>query len=275
MNFIKPYNFYVVAMFTGLLGTASLALSGCAHVKTSNPIDPYEKVNRQLYKVNACLDKTVMRPAAIVYNNIIPSPIQQGVSNAFNNLLGPEAIINDLLQGRPGYAFLDFLRTIVNTTLGLGGILDVAKHFNLPTHSNDFGKTFAVWTHQTQSAYLMVPFFGPSTTRDIWGLPLAAAVNPLFYINNNVVTYLPFGLYYVNLRAQLLPLDKLIDQSYDPYIAVRDAFLARRNAAVIANNQAGDYCSRQGSHVEQPITSYVAQGANIGATAALEDFDFK
>lgn len=255
--------------------TSSLLLSACAHGPNANPQDPYEPFNRQMFKINYSLDRTVMRPAAVVYDSLIAPPIQQGVSNAFTNLLGPEAIINDLLQGRPGYALLDFLRTVVNSTIGVAGVFDVAKHMGLPTHRNDFGKTYAVWTHNNCSPYLMIPFFGPSTSRDAVGLALAAGTNPLFYINNNVVTYLPFGLYYVNLRAQLLPLDKLVDSSFDPYIAVRDAYLQRRNAAVAANTGAGDYCSRRGTPVEQPITSYVAQGANMPASTndALDDFN--
>lgn len=262
-----------------LLRTTTLCLSAalvsaCAHGPNANPQDPYEPFNRQMFKINYSLDRTVMRPAAVVYNSLVPSPFQQGVSNAFNNLLGPEAIITDLLQGRPGYALLDFLRTVVNTTIGVGGLFDVAKHMGLPVHGNDFGKTYAVWRNRVESPYVMIPFFGPSTSRDAIGLVLAAGTNPLFYINNNVVTYLPFGLYYVNLRAQLLPLDKLVDQSFDPYAAVRDAYLQRRNAAVAANLSAGDYCSRHGAPVEQPLNSYVAQGANMNASDndALDDF---
>lgn len=259
---------------TACLTLTPLLLSACAHGPNANPQDPYEPFNRQMFKINYSLDRTVMRPSAVIYNSLVPPPIQQGVSNAFNNLLGPEAIINDILQGRPGYALLDFLRTVVNSTIGVAGIFDVAKHMGLPTHGNDFGKTYALWRHRNESPYLMVPFFGPSTARDTVGLFLAAGTNPLFYINNNVVTYLPFALYYINLRAQLLPLDKLVDQSFDPYSAVRDAYLQRRNAAVAANTSAGDYCSRRGLPAEQPLSHYVAQGANIATTDndALDDF---
>lgn len=256
------------------LALCSLTLIGCTSKKPLTPQDPYEPLNRQMFKINTCLDKTVLRPAAIAYNHLIPSPIQQGVSNAFNNLLGPEAIVNDLLQGKPKYAVVDFLRTLLNSTLGILGVIDVAKHMGLPVHSNDFGKTFAVWSANKKSAYLMIPFFGPSTLRDAIGLPLAATTNPLFYFQSNVITYVPFAVYYVNLRAELLPLDKLIEDSFDPYAAVRDAYLQRRNEAVIANAATPDYSRHNPGEGEKPLTQYVAEGANLAPVAADDDFTF-
>lgn len=249
-------------------------LAGCSHKQATDPRDPYEAFNRQVFKVNHCLDRTVLRPAAVVYNNLVAPPIQQGVSNAFDNLLEPEIMVNDLLQAKLNFALIDMTRMLINTILGFGGIIDVAKHIGLPYHSNDFGKTFAYWSANKQSAYVMLPFWGPSTIRDALGLPFAAATNPLFYFKSDIITYVPFTLSYVNLRAQLLPLDKLVDEAFDPYAAVRDAYLQHRNAQIAANDMQADYCRYRPAQDERTFRQEVTEGNLNSLTPPEKEFSF-
>src|SRR3990167_1987410 len=259
-----------------MLAFAASSLLGCANTKPTDPRDPFETFNRGMFKFNRCLDKTVLKPTAVVYNNIVAPPIQKGVSNAFNNLLEPTVMVNDLLQGKINYAFIDLTRMIINTTFGLVGLIDVAKHVGLPYHSNDFGRTFAHWSAKKDSAYLMLPFFGPSTIRDTVGLPFAAATNPLFYFKSNVITYVPFAVSYVNVRAQLLPLDKMIDESFDPYAAIRDAYLQHRRQQIDANDAQGDY-SRHHPLQEEETPSDTSSQDNVNHSndpPPEDDFSF-
>lgn len=256
-----------------IISMCSSLLLGCANKNPTNPQDPYETLNRNIFKINTCLDKVILRPTAVVYNNLVAPPIQHGISNTLNNLVEPTTMVNDLLQGKFNFALIDMTRMLVNSTLGLGGLIDVAKHTGLPYHSNDFGKTFAYWSANKKSAYLMLPFLGPSTIRDTIGLPFAAGTNPLFYFNNNLVTYVPFAVYYVNTRAQLLTLDPMLNDAFDPYAAVRDAYLQRRNQQVIANAEQPDYC-RYNPPQDETTFSQDAATANTSTVQPEPTDDF-
>jgi phospholipid-binding lipoprotein MlaA len=204
-------------------------ISSCAH-KPSNPaVDPYENFNRAIFAFNQDIDHLVLRPIAKVYNRITPPPLQTGINNAFSNIGEITTLPNDLLQGKIKYVFLDFWRFFFNSTIGIGGLFDVASHIGLPKHRNSFGLTLAYWSGKnSKSPYLVLPFFGSSTFRSAFGLPVDFLTSPYPYIHPTT-SYIAEGLMIVNMRSSFLPADKLLDDAFDPYIFARNAYLQRHN----------------------------------------------
>lgn len=216
---------------TGLVTTATL--SGCAHQGT-NPIDPYESFNRKVYRFNTSIDSALLKPIAKGYKAILPGFIRKGVNNAFNNLDMVPSVANDLLQAEGKWAIKDSWRFIVNSTLGIGGLFDVATSFGLPAHYNDVGLTLAKWGDKN-SPYIVIPLLGPSTIRDGYGMLFQFSLwSPYVYINNDPLAYGLAGLRYIDLRSQLLDSEAIMDEALDKYSFMRDAYLQHRNY-LIAN----------------------------------------
>src|SRR5688572_10925777 len=128
-----------------LLMFLAALLAGCAHSPPDEPLDPIEPVNRVVYSFNDTIDKYALRPAAKGYVKVLPSPVRTGVNNFFVNLFYPRVIVNSFLPGRPRHGVSDIGRFLVNTTVGLLGIFDVATPIGLQRHRADFGQTFGVW----------------------------------------------------------------------------------------------------------------------------------
>ncbi len=210
--------------------TASLTLlASCA---TVDQPDPYESYNRQVFKFNRAVDKVLFRPIAVVYDTITPNFMQRGISNFFANVYQVPTIANDVLQANPGWALSDIMRLVVNSTVGIGGLIDVAKPLGLEPHDQTFGLTLARWGY-TNSSYLILPFLPPGTVRDLAGLgvdSLAFSVWP--YIDPHWIAYAAAGTSFIIARAQFLSTDKLVDEALDPYVFVRDAYLQRMNARI-------------------------------------------
>lgn len=201
-------------------------------------VDPYEKFNRHVFAFNMALDKHVFRPIAHGYDVIIPVPIRKGISNFFANLDMLNTIPNDLLQGKTAYFTADTWRFILNSTLGIGGLFDVATRFGLPKHHEDFGLTLAYWGGECglkPQPYLMLPILGSTTTRDAFGKIPAYATWPFTYVDPQYYNYGALALNAVDKRADLLPADKLVNDSFDPYIFVRSAYLQSRNHNIEKN----------------------------------------
>ncbi|CAM4437735.1 MAG: Intermembrane phospholipid transport system lipoprotein MlaA [Legionella sp.] len=214
----------------------SLALAGCVS-KGTNPADPYEPFNRKVYKFNSALDKVVLKPSAKVYRAVLPAFVRKGVNNFYSNLDLIPTVGNDLLQAEGKWAIRDTWRFLINSTLGVGGILDVAKEFSLQPHSNDLGLTLAKWGDKN-SPYLVLPFLGPSTIRDGAGwLFQFALYSPYVYINEDAVVYSLLALRYVDLRSQLLATDRIMDEALDKYAFMRDAYLQHRNYLISGAKQ--------------------------------------
>jgi phospholipid-binding lipoprotein MlaA len=195
-------------------------------------VDPYEKFNRAMFSFNDHLDRWILRPVAVGYDKVTPTPLHQGITNFFDNLDTLTSIPNDLLQGKTAYFTADTWRFIVNSTLGIGGLFDIATRFGLPKHHEDFGLTLAYWSGPNDlkpQPYLVLPFLGSSTTRDAFGKIPDAATWPFNYIYPQYYSLGVEAVYYVNLRASLLPADKLVNEAFDPYIFVRSAYLQSRN----------------------------------------------
>lgn len=209
-----------------LLLTIMLTSVGCAC------IDPLEPMNRKIFVFNMALDHAIFRPVAKAYDKIVPAPVVCAIGNFFDNIDDITNVANNALQLKFYDAWSDVWRVGFNTTFGLLGLFDVATCAGLPKHHQDFGLTLARYGY-VRSTYLMIPLFGPATIRDTvgWGVDWRyLSVWP--YIEPKSLRYGLYGLRLVHKRALLLPADKLIDESVDPYIFVRDAYLQKRNCDI-------------------------------------------
>lgn len=213
--------------FIVLLALVTL-VSGCA-TTGSNPADPYEEYNRSVWKFNRGLDNAILKPIAKGYKAVTPDPVETGVSNFFSNIGEITTIINDLLQGKLGKAGKDTGRFLINSTLGLAGILDPATEMGLEKEEEDFGQTLATWGVDS-GPFLMLPFLGPSTARDGLGtiVDAAAFYTPYDDLNDEQTEWALRSLDFVQTRASLLPLEEQLEAALDEYLLVRDAYLQRR-----------------------------------------------
>ncbi|MEL6868635.1 MAG: VacJ family lipoprotein [Pseudomonadota bacterium] len=207
------------------------ALSGCASNQTVPANDSWEGVNRAIYGFNNVADTIIVKPLAKGYRFVTPDPVEQGVSNVFSNLAYPTVAVNNLLQGKPGDAARDAARFVLNSTLGIAGIFDVAKRAGLEKNNEDFGQTLAVWGVPS-GPYVMLPFLGPSTLRDAVSLPLDQALHVRNYIDESGTRDKLLVLQIISLRARLLAFDEQIQASNDPYIFIREAYLQNRNFSI-------------------------------------------
>lgn len=211
--------FVLPILFTSLF---MLLMSGCA----THKIDPYESTNRKIHAFNSTADEYVLKPIAQGYKAVVPDPIEQGITNVFANLYDPFISLNQLLQGKPKEALSDLGRFLVNSTIGLFGILDVASKLDLEKHHEDFGQTLATWGVE-QGPYIVLPFLGPSNPRDGTALLVDQYGYLPGYIDNVGARNAVFALWLINKRANLISTEKLI--SGDEYLFIRDAYLQNRD----------------------------------------------
>ena len=184
--------------------------------------DPFEEINRSIYKFNKAVDESFARPVAEVYDNLVPSFIKYGITNFFDNIEEIDNSFNQLLQGKPGYAVNDFARFCVNTTIGLVGLVDVASSLGLDSHDEDFGQTLGVWGVPT-GPYLMLPFYGPSSPRDLVGRPISGVLSGTFSIEESDVRLSITALDALETRARLLDVESLIVG--DKYTFIKNSYL--------------------------------------------------
>lgn len=227
------------AVAAALFGTLSLA--GCA-TGPGNPgnvppqrRDPLAPMNREVYRFNNLVDSALIRPLAKGYVRVTPRPVRTSISNFFSNLELPVTIVNDLLQLKPIDAVRDTGRFFANSTLGIAGLFDPASSWGLVPHSEDFGITLARWGVPS-GPYLVIPFFGPSDVRDALGLYVDYFGSAYQWTGwhpgtRNAV----FALQVVSLRAQFLNYDQLLEQAYDPYAFMRNAYLQSRDQTIRKN----------------------------------------
>lgn len=212
-----------------LLGVLLLAwLAGCATVQHPDPRDPWESYNRSMTKFNNAVDKAVLKPVATAYVDVLPTPVRTGVGNFFGNLGDAWSFVNNTLQGKTVFALDSFWRVLINTTIGLGGVLDPATEMHLARHRQDFGSTLGYWG-VGPGPYFVLPILGPSTLRDAAALPVDYYGNPAHLIDSTQTRNQLTALHLVDTRARLLGADKLIDQAaLDPYSFIRDGYFQRR-----------------------------------------------
>ncbi|MCL4722506.1 MAG: VacJ family lipoprotein [Gammaproteobacteria bacterium] len=219
---------------------AALLLAGCATqgtVSTTEPNDPFEPVNRAMYKLNDLGDRYLLRPMAVGYERALPLQIRSGVRNIFSNLLYPVTIVNDLLQGKWAQTGRDGARFVVNSTIGLAGIFDPATRIGLTENDEDFGQTLGKWG-VAEGPYLVIPVFGPRTVRDGVGSLADLPLTPFLAVfgDETSVRLGAYVLYSVDGRSRLLDVDQQVFDAFDPYAFVRDAYLQNRRYRVLDGN---------------------------------------
>lgn len=221
--------------------SAALALPVQAAAEDMAERDPWEGFNRQMFAFNMTLDDYLVKPLAKGYRAVTPDPVEQGVDNAFANLRELTNVLNDALQWKWGQAANDSGRFLINTTLGLAGIFDVAGHFGLARgDGEDLGQTLAVWG-LAEGPYMMLPLLGPSTLTRTLSLPADLDALAIGQIQDVALRNSLTGLRMVSLRAKLLPLEEKMEEgmSGDKYAFIRDIYLQNR-AFLINDGQVED-----------------------------------
>jgi phospholipid-binding lipoprotein MlaA len=247
-----------------------LSLAGCATTNMGTPGDPLERMNRATHRFNVSVDRAVLRPVAVGYRKHVPQVVQTGVNNFLDHLAYTTTIVNDLLQLKVTDTLIDIGRFTVNSTLGLGGILDPASHFGIPRNDEDFGQTLGRWGVPS-GPYVVLPFLGPSSVRDA----------PSFYVDvqtdlrigeylDSTTEWALVGLSLVNRRAELLAFDSSYEGAYDPYAFIRDAWLQRREYQVKDGDVADDIPLDESGDLEDPAPDQPStEGASSSATSLI------
>ena len=183
--------------------------------------DPFENLNRKTFEFNEKMDEKIAKPIAQTYSQL-PPRIKKGISNFFDNLEEVDTFVNQLLQGKPKESINDLTRFLINTTIGLGGFIDVASKMGLERHEEDFGQTLAVWG-VGQGPYIMLPLLGPSTLRDTLSRPVSSFLSVTFHMTETDVNIALKGMDAIETREKLLDVEALL--SGDKYAFVKDAYI--------------------------------------------------
>ncbi|HPE47220.1 MAG TPA: VacJ family lipoprotein [Hyphomonas sp.] len=207
--------------------------------------DPYENFNREMFAFNNEVDKYALGPAASAYKTVTPEFARDRVGDFLSNLKSPVVFANDVLQAEPGRAADTFYRFAINTTVGLAGLWDAAGHFGIEGHSEDFGQTLAVWGLDS-GPYLVMPFIGPTNPRDLFGMGVDRALDPLTWTefdgNPNLDDQIMAGrivLGGLNARVALDDQIRQLNEQPEPYVALRRIYSSQRQAE-IRNGQMQD-----------------------------------
>lgn len=240
LAFLRPRR--PVLLLLPLLGLAACATPRAGDLDQA-ALDPWEKTNRRIFALNNGIDRYALRPAANVYRAVVPRPARNGIHNALSNYNEPLNFTNAVLQGKISGAFRVLDRFIVNSTVGLGGLVDVASGIGRPEENHDYGQTFAVWGIES-GPFLMLPLFGPSTVRDGVGTVLDLAANPADLSRNWIANPSIFwrlgqaSTQVVDLRARVSDqgADKMMADSLDAYTLVKSAWLQRRLSQIWDGN---------------------------------------
>jgi phospholipid-binding lipoprotein MlaA len=225
----------LMTLISGGCATNSTAADEEGQASAENNSDPWEQVNRPIFQFNRRLDRVTLKPIATGYERFVPSFVRTGFGNFSANLRGPANIINNFLQGKGADGFGEIGRFFVNSTIGVLGLIDVASKIGIESHHEDFGQTLAVWG-VPDGPYVMVPFAGPQTLRDVFAFPVDVVTGPLWYYEHDKVRYGLYALYFIDLRAEFLDVDDLLDEAFDPYVRLREAYLQNRRYEVYDGN---------------------------------------
>ena len=217
----------------------ALLLAQAAAATAGTPGDPLEKLNRATYAFNDALDRMLARPAARGYVAVVPQPVRKAISNFAANLTYPAVIVNDALQGKVKDAGSDVMRLVINTTLGIGGLADPATRIGFQSHDEDFGQTLGHWGVPA-GPYLVVPLLGPSDFRDAPAKFVDTYVTPYHYLKSTRARYGFQLLVLFDRRVELLAADSALRNAFDPYVFVRNAYVARRSYLVHDGNVPDD-----------------------------------
>lgn len=222
--FIKP-------VVTALGLSSVLSLNACTSITNHpyDPNDPLQTVNRGTFAFNQQFDRFLLKPTAEVYKAVTPAPARKGVNNFFMNLNEIPTTVNYALQARPGEAYESLWRFLINSTVGIGGLFDVATHMGMERTTNDFGITLSVWGFSS-SPYFVIPFLGPSNIRDGLGLAVDYEYFTVWpYMNDVALRNVLLGLDMVRIRTNLLESEDILDAAaLDKYTLTRDAYVQYR-----------------------------------------------
>jgi len=224
-----------------LLVLVLLGLQGCATVQNADARDPWESMNRSVYKFNDVVDNVAIKPVAQAYVAVIPSLVRTGVHNFLGNLSDVWSMANSAMQLKGQATAETFMRINVNTFLGLGGLLDVATEMRLEKRKEDFGQTLGYWGVKP-GPYLVLPLLGPSTLRDGLATPLDMQGNPSQAFTDEATRNALTTVRVLDVRSGLLQtVDVIKAASLDPYTFVRDAYLQKRNNDIHDGNPPADF----------------------------------
>ena len=217
-------------------------LAGCATLPPGakpDARDPLERFNRTMFKLDDSLVEDVGRPVGKTWSTVTPAVVRRGIANVFANLHMPSVMINDALQGRFSAAYTDFARLAINSTFGIGGLIDAASWGGVARNDNDFGRTLGTWGVPS-GPYLVLPLFGPSTVRDAVARVPETYANPVTYIKNTEALWGTEALGVLNdLTESILPTYDLLDSQhpFDRYGFARNAYLQRRDFLIHGDSQ--------------------------------------
>lgn len=226
----------LLSMLFAVFTLASLT-GGCASTSgmANDQNDPYESINRKVFAFNDALDQHFALPAAKVYKAVVPEPARDGIHNALTNLSSPVTLANDILQGDVAHAAQTVGRAVVNSSIGLGGLVDVATPLGIPGHDADFGETLALYGVQ-EGPYLVLPLMGPSNPRDMAGGLIDIAFDPLTYIGMREKGWWTSGRQVLHLlderAANIDTLDAVRKSSVDLYATLRSLYRQHRSAQI-------------------------------------------
>ena len=240
-----------------LLGGAT----GCATTGVADPRDPLEGFNRAMYSFNEGFDTVLAKPVATAYKTL-PDPVLGWVRNFFSNIADLWIGVNNLIQGKPADAVTDWARFAFNSTLGLLGINDVATSIGLEKHDEDLGQTLGRWG-MDEGAYLVIPFWGPSSLRDGLGLIGDLYADPVWHVRGVAPRNWTVALRFTSRRADLLDASRILEEAaLDKYVFLRDAYLQRRRSLIYDGNPPR-------SAREVPRAEAEEQPASVPAAAAV------
>ena len=238
------------------------ALAGCSTthaVANTDPRDPFEPMNRVLFDVNESIDDAIGRPLVHGYVRVTPAVVRAGISNFYWNAKYPVTIVNDALQGKFADTGVGLARFMLNSTLGLGGLLDPATGIGLARHDEDFGQTLGKWG-VPEGPYLLLPGLGPYTLLEAMGSVVDRRAELHEYIEDDSTRWEVWAGQKFDKRARLMQVDRVVQRSGDPYTFVRNSYLRRRHYQTMDGNVAPEEVELEADELSDPAQSDPAQG---------------
>jgi phospholipid-binding lipoprotein MlaA len=248
------------SIFASLALCSSLLLSGCAstQIPADSPLkilkkgeqafDPIEGINRAVFSFNTGADNLITKPIARAYRAVVPELFRGMIGNVLSNVNDVWVGVNSLLQGKPKDALSDWTRVLINSTVGLVGIADVASDLGLERHNEDFGQTLGKWG-VPPGPYVVLPLLGPSNLRDGISIVPDTLGDPIRKIRKTGDRDRTRIVRLVDTRASFLDVEKIADvAAFDRYDLVRDAYLARRKRLVYDGDPPEDKLTEEGNN---------------------------
>ena len=220
----------ILLIITGCLSACAMTTNSVSE-EDADPRDPFENFNRSMFALNRVGDKIFYKPVGKAYKTVIPSFARRGVGNFFDNLKTPRSMVNNFLQGKPSRGLSEFARFFFNTTIGVGGLFDIAAAGGMERYDEDFSQTLAVWG-LPEGPYLVIPIWGPRTTLGTAALPVDIYTDLQAHFGNTGTRDKLYVLRLIDSRARLLTTEALLMKSQDPYIAFREAYLQNREFVI-------------------------------------------